>query len=885
MNLICYYPEALWLLAFLALGILLRPKWWNILRIIMVLVAIVYLMDINWTRESGKPRVMAILDLSNSCREDVLNVWQETKAILKKSQPQDGILESFAMAGEARSWPAQENLNLNPTKTHLRHGIISASSSIPTYERAKLLLISDGQSTEPLDGLSSYLSRRGHQLYWRRIHKKPAEDASLSSLKLPEQALPGEPFLVSVEILSSGNSIDVELYRDQQSLGVQNVSLANGRGSFQVKDLIKQPGHYRYTAKIRKHNDSIRGNDAQSQSIRIEGRGGVLVISPWSPDPLVESLRRSGLKVIHTNQPRSLSKGILSGVQGVILHNTPADKMPQDFLKALVPYVELQGGGLLMIGGKHSYASGGYYRSPIDPILPFSMELKEDKHKVSLALGIILDRSGSMGAKVGGGMSKMRLANEGSATAAELLGHNDAIAVFAVDSQPHTIVGLSKVGQDREYLGQCIRSIQSMGGGIYVYDGLAACWGEIAAAPQANKHIILFSDAADSEQPGDYINLVADITATGATVSVIGLGHPSDDDANFLMDIAKRGNGRMFFCDNAVDLPGIFAQETVSVSKSTYLEENRKVGKLKELAQLGIGVSLPETIQAYNLCIARPKATLAALTSDDDKDPLLAFWQRGAGKVLCFASPLAGAHASRLHSWQGYDDLCSSLTRWMMKGELPSGLGLERRQVGESMQFDLYYDKSWVDKIAKSPPRFLMVDIQENQKHFEVRWDQITPGSFRATIPLSENRELFGAVSLGNTQLAAGPLRLGSSAEWTFDNGIIDDLRQSTLLSGGGPAPRLDSLWNQKGLMTVTSLRPALCWVLGILLLLEMLAYKMGWRLLWLGKGLSKENLPLRKSFTAQDKSTEASGQGHSGSTKPDAVDPFKQRLEKMRRR
>ena len=46
----------------------------------------------------------------------------------------------------------------------------------------------------------------------------------------------------------------------------------------------------------------------------------------------------------------------------------------------------------------------------------------------------------------------------------------------------------------------------------------------IATATAGTRHIILFSDANDSEEPGDYVNLVDKMVKAGITVSVIGLG-------------------------------------------------------------------------------------------------------------------------------------------------------------------------------------------------------------------------------------------------------------------------------------------------------------------------------------------------------------------------
>ena len=63
--------------------------------------------------------------------------------------------------------------------------------------------------------------------------------------------------------------------------------------------------------------------------------------------------------------------------------------------------------------------------------------------------------------------------------------------------------------------------------------------------------LLLFSDAQDSEEPGDYKALIQKMTDEGCTISVIGLGTDKDVDSALLVDIAKLGNGRMFCQDTA----------------------------------------------------------------------------------------------------------------------------------------------------------------------------------------------------------------------------------------------------------------------------------------------------------------------------------------------
>ena len=324
---------------------------------------------------------------------------------------------------------------------------------------------------------------------------------------------------------------------------------------------------------IRPKQDAHPGNNEANRWIEITGGPRVLMASKYVDDPLAGSLRDQGFAVEVVSDPAALRVGQLAGARAVILNNVPAFEVPAEFQEALNFYVREQGGGLLMVGGKQSFGSGGYFQSALDPLLPISMELKNDHRKLAVSLAIVMDRSGSMAAGVAGGKTKMDLANNGAAAAIELLGMQDEVCVLAVDSEAEMVLPLTRIGNQQQQLMAKVRRIRSQGGGIFVYVGMEQAWKELKKSPLGTKHIILFSDAADSEEPGKYRELLDEMNAAGATVSVIGLGTKADPDAALLEDIAKRGNGRIFFTQEAMEIPRIFAQETVTVARSAFVEE------------------------------------------------------------------------------------------------------------------------------------------------------------------------------------------------------------------------------------------------------------------------------------------------------------------------
>ena len=448
----------------------------------------------------------------------------------------------------------------------------------------------------------------------------------------------------------------------------------------------------------------------------------------------------------------------------------------------------------------NNFGSGGYFESSIDPLLPVSMELKNEHRKLAVAMAIVMDRSGSMSMTVdqaGKPLTKMQLANTGAAKAIELLGSQDQISIHAVDSEPHSIIKLTEIGNKKNQWMNTARRIESRGGGIYVYKGLKAAWDELKETELGTRHIILFSDAADSEEPGDYKQLLEEITANSGTVSVIGLGTRSDPDAPLLEDIATRGNGRIFFTSQPLEIPQIFAQETVTVARSSFIKDpvaTFATGQWEEISPKGF--DFLSEVDGYNLSYAKKLASTALVADDDYLGPLNTYWRRGIGRCMAVSFPLGGEHSDKIRSWKNYGNFVQTTTRWLMGSETPPGLGLRHRLEGTRLTVDLLYEgEDWNQRLSETPPRIKLVEGQGGGEPYEIAWRRVAPGHFSVTRDLDEGQVIRGAVQAGSHALPFGPVAVANSAEWSFDPERLTEFREVARLSGGRELVDLSTAW------------------------------------------------------------------------------------------
>ncbi|MCP4664565.1 MAG: VWA domain-containing protein, partial [bacterium] len=209
------------------------------------------------------------------------------------------------------------------------------------------------------------------------------------------------------------------------------------------------------------------------------------------------------------------------------------------------------------------------------------------------------------------------------------------------------------------------------------------------------RHILLFADAADAEEPGKYRELLSRCGAAGITVSVVGLGQAGDADADLLRDVAVRGGGRCYFTDDPHQLPRLFAQDTFVVARSTMIEGQTRLQTSAALLTL-TGNMLPEppSIGGYNLCYLRPGAITGLFAVDEYQAPIVAAWQVAAGRVACYTGEADGPLTGAMATWPGASELFAGLARWVIGTELglPPQLLVTQRVERGVQQIRLHLD-------------------------------------------------------------------------------------------------------------------------------------------------------------------------------------------------
>jgi hypothetical protein len=728
--------------------------------------------------------------------------------------------------------------------SNLGEALDAALALIPRESPGRVLVLSDGKWTgrDPA-GVAPLAAARGIALDYRSMQRSAADDLAIARVDVPSGVAAGEAFLITAWVFApTAQKVNYELRRGNRRLAAGNQAMVAGLNRLTFRDQATEAGNQEYRFSVQgPREDPVPENNSARFLIGIGGPRPLLHVTTAADSGLGRLLRKGKLDVRSVSPDKcKWTLESLAKYSAVVLENVPADLIGAVGMETLAAWVREAGGGLLMTGGRNSYGPGGYYKSPLEPVMPVSMELRNEHRKLALAIVVALDRSGSMSASVGGGKVKMDLANLGAAQVLDLLGPMDEFGCIAVDTGPHTVVDLALLkDKPKGDLRRDILRIHSEGGGIYVYEALMASEKMLAKAKAGTKHIILFADAADAVEPRDYQILLERTSKAGITVSTIGLGSEHDKDADLLRDVARRGKGRAFFTAKPDDLPRLFAQDTFVVARNTFLDERtpiRTTPGLQTLTNRPFGSPPGLSVDGYNLCYLRPGATLGTITLDEYKAPLAAAWRAGLGRVVCYTGEADGKHAGAMAKWAQAGEYFTSLARWSAGASGPLGDGmLVTQEVREGMNVvRLHLDPERRDDPFQALPRAVTLRANKGSAPRSateaLRW--AGPDLLELEVPLQGTETALTTVDIpGLGPASLSPVCLPYSPEFRPSQGDrgLATLERLGRATGGKERVELAAIW--KDLPRLPRRMPMARWLLAlalVFLLAEVLERRTG---------------------------------------------------------
>jgi Ca-activated chloride channel homolog len=738
--------------------------------------------------------VVFAVDRSLSVGEDSRKAAEE---YVKKAAARAGSngVGYLAFASEPGVFRAGSTPGVPPADdkgTDLAAAIEVAAAAIPPFYVPQVVLLSDGNATTG-DAEKAAL-RAGVPISTVPLKTKDDPEVQVSSVIAPAQVQQGEPFNVEVVIDSNHDDEgEIEIYRGDHRVDnldgkVRKWKIKKGENRFKFMQRIEQEKFAKFTVRTKGFGkDTLFDNNSASGLVFTSGKPRVLVIEsdPKSARDLAWAMEEQEMQVdVHpaAGMPDRLDE--LQNYELLILSNVPATALSMKQMEVARSYVQDLGGGLIMLGGDQSFGLGGYYKTVLEEILPVRSDFEKEKEKPSLAMVLVIDKSGSMGGE------KIELAKEAAKSAVELLGPNDKIGVIAFEGETFWVSEIHPCS-DKGFVLDRVASIEA-GGGTNMHPAMEEAFEALQRTTAKLKHVIILTDGISA--PGDFEGTAASMQSARITCSTVGVGQ--DADQGLLEEIARIGGGRYYFTDDPLSIPQIFAKETVAASKSAINEQPfmpQVVRPTQALADIDFNAS--PFLLGY--VVTRPKPTSEMILATEAGDPLLAWWRYGLGWSVAFTSDAKPRWAAEWLSWPGYGKFWAQVIRHAMRKSEAKGavMQVEHRGRKATVTLDAIAPSGKFLNGAKS--ELTVIDPSLSTKKLEMI--QTAPGRYVAEFetPLSGSYHMDFSQTLDGKLInhQSRGLMVGFPDELRLRPTNTEALRSIARVSGGRFDPSAESIF------------------------------------------------------------------------------------------
>ena len=413
-----YFSPLWWLLSLLVLAagygftLVDRPRRLMLgsflLRCLAAALLVLALCRPGWMRDAEDLHVVFLVDVSQSVDlEAATRAVASVESAVSRLHPGDSstvftvadgvrLREVKSLSAELESWRTSVADDKYRAATRLEDAVLSARMAFPAGKSRRLVLLTDGQATHgDLDRALVTLRREGIDVVWEKLSGLTAPEASILALEPgTTSAYAGEVVRFRVRMAANvPNKGRVSILNQGVRMMTKEVELkpdAENAVEFDVPMTV--PGSSLWTAELVPEQDHFPLNNQASATIEVTGKSRLLVIhrEPREMRGFTRALQEQEFDVdvrAESGLPDTMD-GLLS-FDAVMLADIPATSMSPRQMELLKSYVQDFGGGLAMMGSENSFGLGGYYKTPVEEVLPLISRYEKEKEKPSLAMVLV----------------------------------------------------------------------------------------------------------------------------------------------------------------------------------------------------------------------------------------------------------------------------------------------------------------------------------------------------------------------------------------------------------------------------------------------------------------------------------------------------------------
>jgi uncharacterized membrane protein len=316
-------------------------------------------------------------------------------------------LRHFQFASSAARVADPAAMTFTGTRSYLGQALQRTAEELAGLPVSGIVLVTDGADTSraPMADTLRALKAAGLPVFTVGLGRETLDrDVQIGRVDPPRSVLKGATLVVDMVISQTGyagRTVPLIVEDEGQVIASQDVTLPpDGEPSTaRLRFTLGEPGPRVLTFRIpAQDGEQVAQNNARQALVTVEDRRERVLYIEGEPRFEMKFLRQAtaddkNLQVVTLQRtaqrkflrldidaPDDLAGGFpktrdeLFTYRGLILGSIEATAFTPDQQRMIADFVNVRGGGLLALGGRHAFAEGGYAGTPVADVLPVQLD-------------------------------------------------------------------------------------------------------------------------------------------------------------------------------------------------------------------------------------------------------------------------------------------------------------------------------------------------------------------------------------------------------------------------------------------------------------------------------------------------------------------------------
>jgi uncharacterized membrane protein len=353
-------------------------------------------------------RSMQIADRDGKPRSEFITEhFTPEQSALMKALSERFMLRFFRFSSNAERTTGPVEMTYTGDETHLGDALDRSRQELSSVPLSGLVVVSDGadNSHTPLTEQLLSMRARGVPVFTVGVGRERfTKDIEVSRVDMPHTALKGASVVVDLLISQSGyggRQVPLVVEDAGRIVTTDTITLPpDGEAApvrVHVTTMEKGPRLFKFRV-VPQDGEMVAQNNEQEALVDVSDRKEKILYFEGEPRSEYRFLRAAveadpNLQVVGVvrtaenkywraglDEPDELIAGFpktreeLFKYRSLILGSVEASHFSHDQLKMMAEFVSERGGGLLLLGGRRSFAEGGYAGTPLEDVMPVRLD-------------------------------------------------------------------------------------------------------------------------------------------------------------------------------------------------------------------------------------------------------------------------------------------------------------------------------------------------------------------------------------------------------------------------------------------------------------------------------------------------------------------------------